>query len=430
DGKADIRIEKRQQNIRRIMLSAHGDTLRTDGYFGSYRRDDGNEKKVNVHTFLFTDRAIYRPGQTIYFKGIVVENAADEKTNRVLADHASVVTLFDANGQKVSTSELTTNTYGSFSGKFTAPASGLTGQMHIGTENGNVHFAVEEYKRPKFDVAFDTVKANIALNDEITIKGRAIAYAGNNIDGAEVKYRVVRHARFPYFWAFYRWGQPQSPQMEIANGTAQTQADGTFEVTFTTIPDRQIDPQTLPVFTYTVHADVTDINGETQSGTEQVQAGYRSLQLTTAIADQLDARQANRLTVTTQNLNGVPIPADVAISVAPLNFPGILYRERMWEKPDRYALSEQEFRRLFPDDEYADESNYMNWSAGESNWSSTLQTGDQQAIELPTSAWKSEGWHLITLSTTDPQGHAVTEKVYTYAAKPATDAQPQQPLLV
>src|SRR5690606_4902928 len=66
DGKADIRIEKRQQNIRRIMLSAHGDTLRTDGYFGSYRRDDGNEKKVNVHTFLFTDRAIYRPGQTIY----------------------------------------------------------------------------------------------------------------------------------------------------------------------------------------------------------------------------------------------------------------------------------------------------------------------------------------------------------------------------
>src|SRR5690606_24440507 len=121
DGKADIRIEKRQQNIRRIMLSAHGDTLRTDGYFGSYRRDDGNEKKVNVHTFLFTDRAIYRPGQTIYFKGIVVENADDGKTNRVLADHASVVTLFDANGQKVSTSELTTNTYGSFSGKFTAP---------------------------------------------------------------------------------------------------------------------------------------------------------------------------------------------------------------------------------------------------------------------------------------------------------------------
>src|SRR5690606_26810402 len=430
DGKAAIHTDKRQRNIRRIVLSAHGDTLRTDGYFGSYSRDDGNEKKANIHTFLFTDRAIYRPGQTVYFKGVVVENAADGKTNRVVADHPSEVTLFDANGQQVTSLKLTTNAYGSFSGKFTAPASGLTGQMHIGTENGNVYFAVEEYKRPKFQLLFDTVKTGIALNEEITVKGHALAYAGNNIDGAEVKYRVVRHARFPYFWAFYRWGQPQSPQMEIANGTAQTQADGTFEVTFTTIPDRQIDPQTLPVFTYTVHADVTDINGETQSGTQQVQAGYRSLQLTASIANQLDADQENRLTVTTQNLNGVPIPADVTVSVALLNFPGKLYRERMWDKPDRYALSEQEFRRLFPDDEYADESNYMNWPVGEVSWSSTLQTGNQQAVELPASAWKSEGWHVITLATADPQGHAVSEKVYTYAAKPATDDQPQQPLLV
>src|SRR5690606_41745212 len=104
----------------------------------------------------------------------------------------------------------------------------ISGHMRIATDNGSVYFAVEEYKRPKFEVAFDTVKANIALNEEITIRGRATAYAGNNIDGAEVKYRVVRHARFPYFWAFFRWGQPQSPQREIANGTVQTQPDGTI----------------------------------------------------------------------------------------------------------------------------------------------------------------------------------------------------------
>src|SRR5690606_36755910 len=216
--------------------------------------------------------------------------------------------------------------------------------------------AVEEYKRPKFDVTFDTVKANITLNEEITIKGRATAYAGNNIDGAEVKYRVVRHARFPYFWAFYRWGQPQSPEMEIANGIVQTQADGAFEVTFTTLPDKQIDPQTLPVFTYRVYADVTDVNGETQSGNQPVQAGYRSLQLSASLASQLDASRHNPLTITTQNLNGVPTPAQVAVSAAPLAFPAKLYRQRMWEKPDQYATNEQEFRQLFPDDEYADES--------------------------------------------------------------------------
>src|SRR5690606_11846423 len=113
----------------------------------------------------------------------------------------------------------------------------------------------------------------------------------------------------------------------------------------------------------------------------------------------------------------------------PLAFPGKLYRKRMWEKPDRYAMNEQEFRKLFPDDEYADESNYMNWSAGETTWSYTLHTGEQQTVALPASAWGPEGWHVITLTTADLRGNEVIEKIYTYAAKPATDAKPQQPLL-
>src|SRR5690606_18963485 len=147
----------------------------------------------------------------------------------------------------------------------------------------------------------------------------------------------------------------------------QTQADGTFEVTFTTVPDKQIEPQSLPVFMYMVYADVTDINGETQSGSQALQAGYRSLLLAASMPQQLDAGLDNQLTVTAQNLNCLPTPSNVALSIAPLNFPGKLYRKRMWEKPDRYAISEQEFKRLFPDDEYADESNYMNWPAGEAN---------------------------------------------------------------
>lgn len=430
DGKATVRIDERRRNIRRIVLSSHEDTVRSDGYFGSHYREDMDPKKATEHTILLTDRAIYRPGQTIHFKGVVVENGVDGKTNRVLADHVSEVTLFDANGQKVTSLQLNTNEYGSFSGKFTAPESGLTGQMHIGSENGNVYFSVEEYKRPKFQVVFDTMKANIALNEEIKVKGHAVAYAGNNIDGAEVRYRVVRHARFPYFWAFQRWGQPQSQPVEITNGTVQTQPDGTFEVTFTTHPDKQIDPQTLPIFSYTIYADVTDINGETQSGNQQVQAGYRSLQLTASATAQLDASLENQLTVTTQNLNGVPTPADVAVSVAPLKFPGKLYRMRMWEKPDRYAMSETEFRQLFPDDEYASEANYMNWPAGEASWSTTVNTGKQQSVDLPTSLWKTEGWYLITLKTTDPHGNEIAEKLFTYAAKSAANVKPQQPLLV
>lgn len=89
-------------------------------------------------------------------------------------------------------------------------------------ESGQTYFNIEEYKRPKFEVSYDTLKGSYQLNDIIKIKGIAKAYAGNNIDAATVKYRVVRNARFPYYWCFYRWGQPSSPSMEIAHGSTKT----------------------------------------------------------------------------------------------------------------------------------------------------------------------------------------------------------------
>lgn len=429
DGKALIETTKKDRQINRITIGMPGDTLRTDGYFGGYGRYRDDQPKQTVQTFLFTDRAMYRPGQTIHFKGIVVENTPKQNRNTVLAERTAEVTLYDANNQKVTSLTFTTNAYGSFAGTFSAPESGLTGQMRISAENGDAYVSVEEYKRPKFQVQFDTVKANVALNEAVTVVGRAQAYAGNNIDGAEVKYRVVRRANFPYYWAFYRWGLPRTQEQEIANGTAQTGADGSFEVSFTTLPDRSVAPETLPIFNYIVHADVTDINGETHSGSQTVNAGYRSLQLQASVPDQLAAQRTQQLHVTTQNLNGARTPAAVNVSVAPLRFPGKLYRKRLWEKPDQHVLTEAEFRQAFPDDEFADEADYLTWQPGETSWNGTLNTAEHSSVELPASAWKQEGWHVIELTTKDPQGNAITEKKYTYAIQPAREAKPQLPLL-
>jgi uncharacterized protein YfaS (alpha-2-macroglobulin family) len=76
----------------------------------------------------------------------------------------------------------------------------MNGMMRISNEHGSESFSVEEYKRPKFYVEFDTLKGSYALNESVTVKGFAKAYAGNNIDGASVKFRVVRKTRFPYYW--------------------------------------------------------------------------------------------------------------------------------------------------------------------------------------------------------------------------------------
>ena len=140
-------------------------------------------------------------------------------------------------------------------------------------------YRVEEYKRPKFYVEYEPLKGTYKVNDKIKLTGIAKAYAGNNIDGAMVKYRVVRQPRFIYPWLFRKWWQPPTEQMEIAHGETITDKDGKFVVEFTAIPDLKIDKKFEPVFDYTVYADVTDINGETRSGEKSVSVSYKALLL-------------------------------------------------------------------------------------------------------------------------------------------------------
>jgi Large extracellular alpha-helical protein len=425
------------QRINRVLITLADDTLLTDAYFNRYPRPENDTEVLSQRTFFFTDRSLYRPGQTIYFKGIIVENNRRTNSNRVLANEKTKVTLYDVNGQEVSAIELTTNAYGSFEGSFDAPGAGLTGAMRIANPSGSADIAVEAYKRPRFGVSFDSVKTDLALNQDVTITGRAEAFAGNAVDGASVTYRIVRETWLPIFRnpvssyaGFGVRGRPENTRYEIANGVSETAADGSFSITFNTLPDRAWDSKLLPVFHYTVYADVTDVNGETHSGQYTVHAGYRSLLLNVSVADALDGTKPGQLMVSTTNLNGIAIPADVHIMVSPLRFPGKLFRERRWETPDKHVMSETEFRAAFPDDEYKDEGNYRNWPRAESTWQTTIRTDTDKQTTVPATAWKHEGWYLIEAKTKDGQGNTIEENQYTYVHQPDSKIPAQQKLAV
>ena len=136
--------------------------------------------------------------------------------------------------------ELRTNEYGTFEGAFTAPMGVLTGQMFVRNPTGSKYFSVEEYKRPKFEVKFDPVEGSFKLNDKVKVSGNAKAYAGSNIDGAEVRYRVTRRASFPWWFGWWRGGYSGNNAMEILNGTTTTDENGNYEIEFEAIPDKSI----------------------------------------------------------------------------------------------------------------------------------------------------------------------------------------------
>lgn len=415
-----------------ISIQHQGDTLFSRQFMPIYlSKNQINPAESDTTTFLFTDRAIYRPGQTIYFKGIMVESTVDKRKNEVLAQLDATVTFADVNGQALDSLKLKTNEYGSFEGKFVIPQGILTGYMSIAAGNHSVQFSVEEYKRPRFYVEYDSLKSEYQLNDSISIKGTAKAYAGSNIDNAVVKYRVERQAHFPYFWAYARFGMPRSNPVEIANGQTMTAGDGSFAIDFPLLPDRQLDPQTQPTFSYTLYADVTDNNGETRSNQYTLRAGYRSLTIALAGTEQHDSRDDYPLAIQTQNLNGQFVPATTTVTVAPLIFPGKIYRKRLWAIPDQFVLSETAFREAFPDDEYKDESNHLNWPVDTPVFEKNISTSPETAQEIiPSQYIGAEGWYLIAVSTKDATDQEITEKKYVYFSNPEKTVPAQKPLSV
>jgi hypothetical protein len=379
-------------------------------YINEYYKQSDNDY---VRTFLFTDRSIYRPGQTIYFKGISVmqKTKGDTKTYEVLKDRNTSVTLKDVNNQGVKTIELTTNEFGSFTGTFTAPEGLLTGQFQIVAESGQTSFNIEEYKRPKFEVTFDTIKGTYKLNDIVKIKGLVKAFAGNNIDRATVKYRVERNARFPYYWCFYRWGQLSSPNMEITHGTAKTKADGSFDIDFKAIADESIDVQTKPIFDYTVYADVTDLNGETRSGETNISVSYESFLLKIETPEQVDYNNFNSVKIFSTNLAGTHIPTVITLTLKKLISPTKTYRKRIWGKVEINSISEIEFRKVFPMDEYNDENNYLNWVTEKTVWTKTFTT-TKEGLENLKKTDENQGWFVLEATTKDKDGNEVMDKKY------------------
>lgn len=378
-----------------------------------YYRQPQEPVKPVPSLFLFTDRSLYRPGQQLFVKGILLIRQTESSSSDILTNHSTTLYLRDVNGQDVDSIKVTSNDYGSFQARFQLPASGITGYFTLYTkkEQGSAGFYVEEYKRPKFSVDYEPLKGAYQVGDTIEVTGQARAYAGNNIDGAKVSYRVVRQARFMYpIWGRKTWLPPSEP-LEITHGETVTDAQGRFIIRFQAIPDKKLDKKTDPAFDYVVYADVTDINGETRSAEKTVTASYKSLMIRTSYAEQLPADSLQNIRIFTENNNGEWQAAKIQVRLIRLKEEKRLIRERLWNQPDQYTLSKEEYIRLFPHDEYADETNYQTWEKG----ATALEKTDSSKASgnwITSGVKQAPGHYILEVTTWDKNGAEVKSMSY------------------
>jgi len=384
-------------------------TTRTSWWWGGEA-----EQQVIKDCQLLTDRLLYRPGQTLYFKGICSEkiNKKGNTQNIKLLEGLTVtVKLEDANWQPVGEMSLTTNEFGSVDSFFVLPENGLTGRYHLRVVCddkvlGSKDFSVEEYKRPTFEVTLNAPEEAVKLGQTVEVEGVAEALAGYPIAEAEVSYKVQR--QFSPIWGkSWNWWN-QSPAYDVLAGTAQTDADGRFRIEFPTEESPE-SPKSPSIHRYLVTATVTDITGETHTSTTQVFMSRRSLLLAVDIPKEVEVNQTdNQFPISLTNISDVPQEGVVKYEILKLTPPDrVLYPKK---ELDVVITNETELQKMFPTRAFHGENAYENWlSTVIDKGKVTLSKEGARQFAIPKIATLPSGYYRICFKVQDPGGEWVEE---------------------
>ena len=264
-----------------------------------YERSETDTQKITESISVFTDRSLYRPGQTVYFKAIVA--ATQNKEHKATANKSVEVVLLDANHQEVAKQTLTTNEFGSVGGEFVLPQGLLTGRFSIKADDRYIYFQVEEYKRPTFEVTFDKIEKTYKFGEEVSLKGKVESFSGIQLQDAEVNYTITRQKAW-----WWRWGGGSAEH--YSDGMVTTGDNGEFEIQFTPQLTDEDDGEHA-IYSFTIEASVTDLNGETQMATYPITVGTISMVISIDMPEKLEKDSPRDIKIEAKNLDGNDIKA-------------------------------------------------------------------------------------------------------------------------
>lgn len=337
--------------------------------YGYHYTEDEEYENWEAFSELYTDRAIYRPGQILYYKGIVHQVKKDKKS--VVPDIYVELRFKDENHNEIEIRRVKTNEFGSFSGEFTIPKNIITGDLTIEIDEdddyeedehpfwdkvdefyeSSIRVKVEEYKKPTFEVVFDKIEESFVINDTITITGKAKTFSGVMLSDAKVDFIINRNSRYSKNnFHKYIYGNEQ-----IDFGKTTIDKDGNFTIKFKAIPKEDAEKEGLPIFSYSINAIVTDNQGETRSNTTTAKVGFHNLELFLNAPNKVNSKEKLIVDVNSTNLNGAFVELDVELKIFRKENPEKIQLRRIFPTPENQAVSEDEFYKLFPYEPYNNE---------------------------------------------------------------------------
>ncbi|GAA4044629.1 alpha-2-macroglobulin family protein [Flavobacterium chungnamense] len=418
----ESKIKNSNYNYRKITIINKSDTLNLDGNYlhnlNKYENEEDEEIKAKVCIYL--DRGIYRPGQTVYYKGIAIQN--QNGVHKVIPNFLVHIIIEDANYSEIKSFDVTTNDFGSFNGEFILPKNGLTGEFTISAEepenyendalfnkieeehpiwdNGKfeyseIRFSVEEYKRPKFEINFEPIKESYTLNDKITITGKAKSFAGSSISNAKVSYSINKR------------NYTNNDESFISSNTT-TDNLGNFKIEFVAKADEDFEFEKNPTYYYTIKADITDNNGETHSAETNITIGKQSLKLDIKIPSKVISNEKNNILLNSTNLNNQFVTTNGELKLFFIDGFKRKFKKRVFEKPEINLITNEDFEKLFPN-ENNQKINEEN-TVGTLVFSKKINTSVDKSIALDFISNYKSGYYKLVFTANDKSNNNIETK--------------------
>ncbi|CAM4314901.1 alpha-2-macroglobulin family protein [Gillisia hiemivivida] len=425
-----------------MRFSYKEDTLITNYNRGYYRRSN-TEQPLISKTMIYLDRSIYRPGQTVFFKGVLLEHEND--STRTVPNEYVPVYVDDPNGEEIADFRLKTNKYGSFTGSFKLPKDGITGEFSIYTEKdsesetpfwnkiyddgefyeNHTVFNVEEYKRPTFKIAFDTIKDSFKLKDSVSISGTVKSFMGAKISDAKVKFEVKRE-RFINSW----WYRYYENAVVIYRDSVKTDKDGNFRISFIAEAEESNILNPDLIYRYTVDASATDITGETRSESKEIRIGNKNLVANLQLQENVVSGDTLKITAKTNNLNDNLVPVNGVLKIFKLKSPNRILQNRLWEAPEFNLISEEEFIKLFPEEPYKDGLPPEEWPKSQILFQVSFDSDGIFEETIPVQNNWEEGKYLVELEVENNNNITISKKIFAVNKKENNNAANKERLLV
>ena len=358
------------------------DTLLTEEnfYIGERYRE---ELSMVLKSNIFSDRKIYRPGQTIFWKAILMERDGNEKP-KISANKEVTISFFDPNGSLLVQNTLLSNDMGSINGRFDIPLNLVKGNYTLVSSHGGNResIQIEEYKRPQFEINFEKAPVGM-LGDSLEVKGNASFFNGILIENAIVKWEIYRKS-FPDNWRSMRRFYTRDAGSFLASGEGITNEKGAFIIPFFAQADVSIGQDKRPAFQFEVKVTVTSPSGEIQQKTLTFNIGYSKVKLDVQIPENWDKQKGTiDWSLFLTDWNGDKVSGDVNISLVNLKKPRQHFVQRKWPFPDLPSLKRDDYIRLFPYTPCFNEDDLDSLEVLKTIYEDNLLVDGEKMLEIP-----------------------------------------------